>query len=55
MNATKHKQTWLANVERLIINQRPDLSGRLEWYDLIHLYNEAYSVQDAATRYLATR
>jgi len=53
MTKTAHRQLWLTFAQREILAARPDLSGKLDWDTLLHLYYSGMTAEDAAKRYLA--
>ena len=44
------RQTWMAEAERLVIEQRPDLRGRVDWDSLRHCFNIGDTPDQAADR-----
>lgn len=47
------KARWFADTERLILGQRPDISGRIVWSELEYLQLILKTPLDAAAVYLA--
>jgi hypothetical protein len=44
---------WMATVEAMIITERPDLAGKIDWDTLAYLYNTGINEALAASKILA--
>lgn len=44
------KQKWMAEYQKLLVEKRPEMVGRVDWATATYLYNQGYNPEDAANK-----
>lgn len=44
------REIWMQEYERILIEKRPILSGKIDWDTAVYLYNKGITAENAALR-----
>ena len=55
LSNARRRQLWMQQFSRLVLEQRPEFAGRLEWPDATYYYLQGYAAGVATEKYLAAR
>ena len=51
----QHRAQWMQEFEDMVITMQPKYTGKIEWNDAVYMYDNGYSTNTAANRYIKNR